>query len=419
MNMREARMMVVGGVVLALLACPLAACESGAGGNRRATGWRFGPGFNKPERNQTGRDEPEVLEAPRQARGGTEEHAASSAVVYPTRESSGPEDKGLKNSTRPEEIHIPARATASKAELRERALSVLQTIAANGMPEERGNALEALSATPARLGGVIEPALGDKSEGLRAVAAMAAGKAKYDRASEQLRALLNDPSWYVRTAAMYAMKRAGQNVDISAVGAMLFEPSPRVRAQAAFILGELGERSALGPLREAARDNLGRANPAETRLMDLQIAEARVKLGEESALADIRAALYPARSEDLEATALACQIIGQVRDQASVNQLINLTKQKDDAGSLMPAEIRLAAAGALAKLNRQPKNAAGVAKEYLGSSTDAIRAQAASVIGESGDAESLQVLEQLLISDASGRVRVAAAAAIAKITSNK
>jgi hypothetical protein len=43
-------------------------------------------------------------------------------------------------------------------------------------------------------------------------------------------------------------------------------------------------------------------------MMELQISEARVKLGDEEALIDIRAALFPARSEDLEATALAAQI---------------------------------------------------------------------------------------------------------------
>lgn len=61
------------------------------------------------------------------------------------------------------------------------------------------------------------------------------------------------------------------------------------------------------------------------RLLQLQLAEAMVKLGEDDQIATIRAALYPSRPEDLEATALAVQIIGQVKDRGSIDELIYLS----------------------------------------------------------------------------------------------
>ena len=58
--------------------------------------------------------------------------------------------------------------------------------------------------------------------------------------------------------------------------------------------------------------------------MELQIAQARVRLGDEEAIHSIRAALFPARSEDLEATALAAQLTGELNDRASARELVML-----------------------------------------------------------------------------------------------
>jgi HEAT repeat protein len=194
---------------------------------------------------------------------------------------------------------------------------------------------------------------------------------------------------------------------------MLFDPSALTRAQAAYVIGELGEKSAIGPLREAHKEISARANPTEVRLSDLQIAEARVKLGDDSALADIRAALYPAKPEDLEASALAVQIVGQIKDTVSVNRLIELTNPKDSGGQDMPGEIRMAAAAALARLG-QPQGSY-IAREYFQGGKESLRAQAASLFGETQRPENLQIVSRLM-EDPDGRVRVSAAAAVVKIT---
>jgi HEAT repeat protein len=194
---------------------------------------------------------------------------------------------------------------------------------------------------------------------------------------------------------------------------MLFDSSARVRAQAAYVLGELGDRSAVGLLREAHKSLSARANPTEVRLSDLQLAEARIKLGDDSALADIRSALYPAKEEDLEAAVLAVQIVGQIKDSVSVNRLIELTNQKEPGGQDLPGELRMAAASALARLGQQ--QGSYIAREYFQGGKETLRAQAASLFGETQRPENLQLVARLM-EDPDGRVRVSAAAAVVKIT---
>lgn len=305
-----------------------------------------------------------------------------------------------------------ARDPASIVQMRERALMVLSAAAGGATPEERANALEALTLAPGRLNVVVGAALTDQNPGVRGVAAMAVGRARLRSAAALVQPLLSDPSPLVRSSAIFALLRCDQPVDATPLAEMLLDQDPLVRAQAAFVLGELGERSALGPLRDAARQSLPRASPAAVRLMDLQIAEARAKLGDDTALVDIRTALFPARPEDLEAVALAAQIVGQIGDRSAIDRLVFLTAEWDKERRPMPAEIRLAAAASLAKLGR--RQGSFIADAYRKSEQDSLRAHAALVYGETGWVENLDVLNEML-QDPSGRVRVAAAAGIVKI----
>lgn len=306
------------------------------------------------------------------------------------------------------------RDNSAVVQLREKAIMQLTAAASASAPEERANAIEALTLAPGRLATVIGPALVDQNPGVRGIAAMAVGKARLRTVTNLVQPLLSDPSPLVRISAIYAMMRCDQPVDPTPLAEFLLDPDPLVRSQAAFVMGELGERSALGPLQEAARRTIPKAAPAAVRLMDLQIAEARAKLGDDSALVDIRMALFPARPEDLEATALAAQIVGQVGDRSSMDRLIYLTAEWDKERRPMPAEIRLAAAASLAKLGR--RQGSFIADMYRKSELDVQRAHAAMVYGETGWAENLDVLTEMM-QDPSGRVRVAAAAGILKIAS--
>lgn len=310
-----------------------------------------------------------------------------------------------------------------RAELREVALDLLIDMSINGTSEERANALEALVATPGRLEYPARRGLTDLNLGVRAVSAMVVGKAGLTRLARDVRPLLDDPDPRVKASAIYALRRCGHSADPSHLAVMLESDDPTQRAFAAYLLGELGDPSAIPMLEESARNPPRRITRSELRIMELQLAEARVKLGDDVALNAVRAALHPANPEDLEAAALAAQVAGEVGDRNSITRLIILAESKPGfqdrelraSVDAMPAEVRLAAAGALAKLGK-PQGWT-IAEEYRDSPSSAIRAQAALVYGKSGRVETLSRLEELL-HDRSGRVRVAAAAGVLRVTDN-
>lgn len=333
--------------------------------------------------------------------GAHEQPARSSEAASPRQET------GAKGSKSYDEIAISS--------LRERALGILTDAATAGQPEVRVNAIEALSGTPRRLEPILRAALVDPVPALRITAAVVVGNIKLESSASFVEPLMSDPVLPVRAAAAYALKRCGRSPDMTPLADLLADASPRWRAQAAYLLGKLGDKSALPMLEDAVRDDFPRASGSEVRLMELQVAQARVRLGDEESLHSIRASLFPARSEDLEATALAAQLTGELNDRASARELVMLTRMKDDAGNLMPPEVRLAAAGSLASMRVEQAGPDAVAREFIGNQAPTIRAQAAYVLGQTGRREHLEALEPLL-DDSSAQVRVTAAAAITKLS---
>lgn len=299
------------------------------------------------------------------------------------------------------------------SELRERALKFLGETSLSTDAEVRANTIEALLPVPARLEAVARRGLSDENLGVRAVAAAAAGKTKLPRLAEHVRPLLRDQSAQVRVNAIYALARLGQPVDLGPLGAAMNDPSPFVRAQAGWVLGELGNKSALPLIRDTARDRMSLADVAQIRSMRLQLAEAMIKLGDETAIDEIRAALFPSRPEELESTALAAQILGEVGDKQSAGQLIQLTAFKDPAGNRFPAEIRMVAAASLARLG-QPYGSF-IADEFYNHSSAPLRAQAALTYGDIRRRENLGLLDAMM-KDPQPLVGVAAAAAILRTT---
>ncbi len=294
--------------------------------------------------------------------------------------------------------------------LRERALELLMGAAQDDSPLLRANALEALHPAPLRAEPLARLGLQDHNVGVRFVAAMTIGELRLADSAPLVKPLLRDESPVVRAAAIYALSRNNIPTDPTALAAMLRMDDPRVRAQAVFVLGEMGNPSAIPMLRAAAADPMPRASLVEVQILRLQVAEALAKLGEDDAVETLRAALFPARPEELEITALAVQIIGEVGDRRSLGQLIYLMEQKGD--DLLPAEVRLAAAGAAAKMGEP--GGAFIAAEYMGNESPAIRAQAAFVYGEIGKPENLPRLEALL-ADPDPIVRVSAGAAVLRV----
>jgi len=294
-----------------------------------------------------------------------------------------------------------------RTELRERAIEMLTDLTQSEDAQVRANAVEALKIVPARLQPVAAMALLDENLGVRAVGAMAVGDVELRDLMPAVEPLLDDPSPMVQVTAVYAMRRFGAQTDPTPIARMLLtDPSPRSRAQAAMILGRLGNTTALPMLREAASASMPMAPQGEINIMQLQIAEAMVNLGDERQVQSIRAALYPSSPLEYELAAFAIQILGEVNDAGSMEQLIHLATFTTSGGQQMPPEIRLEVAVALGKMGR--RDGAFLAEQYYQDPNAAVRAQSASAFGYSDGPTNLERLNTLM-SDSSPRVRIAAA----------
>ncbi|MFK7758474.1 MAG: HEAT repeat domain-containing protein [Phycisphaerales bacterium] len=302
----------------------------------------------------------------------------------------------------------------SERELRSVAVDVLLELSSNERPEIRANTLEALQGHTQSLESIAALGLSDRNAGVRSVAAMVTGRQKMRALSPSLSGLKNDQSPFVRASVMFAqdkIRRSNETVDLTPLSMMLLEEGDiRVASHAAYILGELGNRSAVPLLQQASVRSWDQVAPIRRQLFRLQVAEALIKLGDQASIDAVRSGLYPSRPEELEATALAVQIIGEVGDRGAIDQLIYLVDE--DSQRPMPAEVRLAVAGALAKLGLP--EGGFIADEYAQNANPTIRAQAAAVYGRTGQPEHLRKLEGMLL-DQSDQVRAGSAGAILEI----
>ena len=297
-----------------------------------------------------------------------------------------------------------------RSRLRESAIGTLLELTQSVDPQVRANAIEGLLDAPARLETVLPAALADSNTGVRAVAAMAVGRARLTELVDAVRPLTEDRSAFVRASAIFALRRCGEQVDPTPLGGMVTgDPSPRVRAHAAYLLGELGDKGTSAMLREAVQLDVPRANAAEMKVLSVQIAEALVKLGDDEQLHTLRAALYPASPEELDATVLAAQVLGTLKDRGSEGQLRNLAAMRDPSGRAMPVEIRLAVAGALGTMGARSDPTDAI--RGLQQGPEPTQIQAAWALGEIGGAEAVTALEGLL-GETRERVKVAVASGL-------
>ncbi|MCB9837866.1 MAG: HEAT repeat domain-containing protein [Phycisphaeraceae bacterium] len=300
----------------------------------------------------------------------------------------------------------------ARSQVRERAMTILLDASAAELPQMRANAIEALSLAPGRVEPVARLGLLDDNPGVRFTAAMTIGRLKLEASRDLLKPLLRDEDPVVRAAAIYGMTRCGASIDPTPIAQLCYSNDTRQRAQGVFILGEMGNSSAIPMLKSVAADPMPMASISQVRLLRLQVAEALVKLGDETGVETLRASLFPARPEDLEISALAVQIIGEIKDLRSLDQLIYLA---DAAGEdRLPAEVRLGAAASAAMLGE--KGGSFIAEEYWQDKFPAIRAQSAHAFGWIGGSRSLAYLDTMMSGDTNDLVRVAAAAGVLRIT---
>jgi HEAT repeat protein len=308
-----------------------------------------------------------------------------------------------------------AAPAASAADLREPAISVLLQAAESNDPQLRANAIEALQNEQDFREPAIRRGLADENRGVRFVAAMSVGKARITSLAPLVEPLLHDDSPSVQAAAIFALKRCGHKIDLNPLATMLRGDDPEVKGNAAYVLGELGDKTALPLLQSTAGKGLLRTPLARRKVVDLQMAEAMVKLGSIVEMEVIRASLY-APVEEAELAALACQMCGELRDGGAVSDLVNLAMRTGNGER--PPEVRMAAALAVALIH--PHRAlVEVPSSYTSSARPQQRAQAAYTLGamSGGSKASMVALSHLsrLLSDQNPQVQVAAAGAILRM----
>jgi len=300
----------------------------------------------------------------------------------------------------------PARAAESAPQAPD-AARVLRASATSDYAALRAHAIEAAIGNPRLLAELAPRALRDENRGVRFVACMAVAESRAAGLAESLTPLLADQSASVRAAAMLALARSGEKVNFSPLAAMLEDNDPEIRANAYLVLGELGNQSAIPMIRDSIGRGMKRVNPLRVRLVDLAAAEALVKLGDETEVEPIRAALF-APPEQGELTVVACDAVRRLRDEVARPMLERLVSA-GGSGTRSP-EIRLAAARALAALGQSPMPMT-VASQFLEHPDARIRAQVAALLGEIRSPEAMGLLANLL-ADRSPVVQVAAAGGI-------
>ncbi|MEK6701498.1 MAG: HEAT repeat domain-containing protein [Planctomycetota bacterium] len=311
----------------------------------------------------------------------------------------------------------PSGPAVTVGELRERAIDAIDRASKSTQSDLRANAIEAAGLAMPRLERVISAGLSDRNEGVQSVAAMTVAKNRLVSMVPKVRPLVDSRSPYVGAAAVMALSKCSEPIDdakVAKLAELLWtSDSPRIRSHVAYVLGEIGNPSALPMLKQAAGLKMPKAASAETGLMMLQFAEAMVKLGDQAQIEPLRAALHPSRREDLETAALAAQILGELRDKRPIDQMVNLTAYQDPTTKEMyPAEVRMQIAASLAKLGLD--KGGFIADKYITDPNPQLRAQAAAVYGDTGRTDHYPKLAAML-EDPDEHVRLSAAYSVLKV----
>lgn len=306
-----------------------------------------------------------------------------------------------------DELFRPITVATEHNDLREAAIELLQQASDSSSPLLRANALEAMQGAPEHVRPMVQRFLADDNRGVRFIAAMTAGQHELCDLKHVIQPLLTDQSQSVQAAAIFALRQCGEDADLNPLASMINSSDPEVKANAAMVLAELGNPSAVPMIRAAARRDMPRVPSARVRVVDLQLAEAMVRLGEDRELEVIRASLF-APAEQGELVALACMMIGRLGDARAVPNLVDLATREGDR-QLAP-EIRLAALAALTRIDpgRVPED---VALQYVRSNRYEVRAQTASTLGHIPGSASINAL-RLLLNDSNPMVQIAAAGGI-------
>lgn len=298
---------------------------------------------------------------------------------------------------------------SNSSDLVRNARLVLDEASRNSDKSLRAHAIESMQYDMTIFEPGVRRGLADREPSVRFVSAMSVAKLRMPGAGPLIEPLKLDPNESVQAAAILALTRCGTQTNPSPLAKMILSQSAELRGNTAMVLGELGNKSALIMLKEATRQPMSRANPAAVRIVNLQIAEAMVQLGDQSEIEPIHAALF-FRSDQSECIELACEIASRLHDQGSLPMLQRLVEA--DGGDIRPIEIRLFAAIAACKIMQSPPiGLAGLGVSCSHDPNVRVRTLAAKLLGVVGGADTESVLSRLL-RDREPEVQVAAAGSI-------
>jgi HEAT repeat protein len=294
----------------------------------------------------------------------------------------------------------PAMPYAQRIEqLKPLAEQQILTSARSTDPFLRSNALEAAQPLSTRLTPLLQLALDDAHPAVRFAALAIIGRQRLVDLAPAAARLTNDPVDSVKAAALFAQQACGRKVDVSPLAAMIASPEPSLRANVALLLGLMGDKSAAAMVRELTRQPLRKSNAAQIAVVHIQVAEALVQLGDDTALDAVRAGAY---SQFDEVRVLAVQMMGRIGDRRMERAMVEMLKNP-------PLELQLAAAESLARLGHPD----GLPMALKGAKSElaTARVQAAITLGLFADARASDALA-ILLKDPEEPVRLAAAAAV-------
>ena len=291
-----------------------------------------------------------------------------------------------------------------------RAVQQILVSARSQDPILRANALEAAEALPNRIRPLVQQALMDQESVVRYAALVTIGKLKLSDVATNAKQFLNDPNDSVKAAAIFAMARnfgtqssnPGNQwaVDVSPIGKMVMSTHPTTKGNAAYLLGLMGNPSAIPMLKAAARKRLPAAPQVRELIIRVQIAEAIYRLGDTEVVDSIRSGMF---SQFDEVRIISTQILGRLYDR-QWEPAMETALRKD------PIELKLAAAGSLGRFGN--RKGLDIILDAAQSGSALLRSQAAICLGMfRNEPKAIQMLIGML-TDQVESVRLAAAAGL-------
>ena len=272
----------------------------------------------------------------------------------------------------------------SLAEMAPRAARQVLASAGSNDPQTRTNAIEACEFLQiARATPQLQLALEDNLVPVRFAALVTIGRVEARSLVPSVKRVLkeDDLDPHVRAAALFALHRCGKNVDLSHLARMLRSDDAGMRGNAAMLLGMMRNRSAVPMLKELGRARLpATMSHVHGVIVRIQIAEARARLGDESAMSMIRSGLFSSYDE---VRVLAAGMLGRIGDNKMEEAFFGILQDDREA----TIELKLAALDSLMRMERslvvlnEAMESIYMAVDAANLDSPVIRAQAAQTLG--------------------------------------